>query len=85
MPKRDGQIHSTLTPYQCWVLDKLVGIYANDRTNVVPYIVMQWIEQNQEKLKEYGASFEEWRKAQGPQGVVKVLSTPAPEKRGAAD
>lgn len=73
MPKRDGQLHPTFPPFQRWVIEKLVGIYANDSTNVLLQIVMQWIDQNREGLKEYGISYEEWRKAQGPQGVVKRL------------
>jgi hypothetical protein len=72
MPK-EGQLHPTFPAYQRWVISKLVGIFATDDTNVLPYVVMRWIEQNREELKEYGISFEEWRKSQGPQGIVKEL------------
>ena len=82
---KEGQLHPTFTPYQRWVISRLVGIVASDDTNVPPYIVMRWIEQNQEMLKEYGISFEEWRKSQGPQGVVKAIQGSSDPERKKAD
>lgn len=70
---KEGQLHPTFPAYQRWVISKLVGIVAADDTNVLPYVVIRWIEQNQEMLKEYGISVEEWRRSQGPQGVVRAL------------
>lgn len=75
---REGQLHPTFPAYQRWVISKLVGIFAADDTNVLPHIVMRWIDQNQDYLKQLGITYAEWRGSQSPQGVVKP---PTPLKR----
>lgn len=70
---REGQLHPTFPAFQRWVIDKLVGIYANDGNNVVVAIVARWIDENEEDLRNKGISLEEWRKSMGPQGVVKSM------------
>jgi hypothetical protein len=83
MPK-EGQLHPTFPAFQRWVIHKLVGIFATDDTNVLPYIVMRWIEQNGDELKAYGITFDEWRKTQGgPQGIVKALQEHSPSHENA--
>jgi hypothetical protein len=67
---RDGQLHPTFPAFQRWVIDKLVGILANDPTNVVLTIVGRWIDANEEYLKTREVTYGEWRKSLRPQGVV---------------
>jgi hypothetical protein len=76
MPK-EGQLHPTFPAYQRWVISRLAGIFAADDTNVVPQIVMRWIDQNQEYLRQYGITYQEWQRLQAPRGVVR---TPVPLK-----
>lgn len=75
------QLHPTFPAFQWWVIEKLVGIYANDGNNVVVTIVGRWIDENQEALGQKGITFEEWRRTQGPQAVVKPLK----DSKGALD
>jgi hypothetical protein len=70
---REGQLHPTFPAYQRWVISKLVGIFATDDTNVLPHIVMRWIDQNQDYLQQFEISYQQWRGLQAPQGVVKAL------------
>jgi hypothetical protein len=76
-PKKEAnpnQLHPTFPIYQRWVIDKLVGLFANDPPNVVLHIVSRWIDQNEDYLKSREISFAEWRKSLRPQGVVGVKS-----------
>jgi hypothetical protein len=77
----DFQLHPTFPSFQWWVVDKLVGIYANDRNNVVVQIVGRWIDENQALLASKEISHQEWRNSQKPQGVVKsfLATTDKPE------
>jgi len=80
----DFQLHPTFPAYPWWVIDKLVGIYANDRNNVVVHIVARWIDENQDSLggKEITSQRwrEWWRESHKLQGIVKDFP-PNPDKK----
>jgi hypothetical protein len=72
-PRRD-QLHPTFPAYQRWVIEKLVGILAADNTNVLPHIVMRWIDQNQDYLKGFNITYPEYLDSlRRPLGVVLAM------------
>jgi hypothetical protein len=78
------QLHPTFQPFQWWVIDKLVGIYANDRNNVVVHIVGRWIDENRDSLGSKDITFQGWRDSPKLRGVVKDFP-PTPDKKISPD
>jgi hypothetical protein len=67
------QVHPSFPEFQWWVIGKLQKIVAPNPTNVVNYMVTRWVEEHDDLLKRYGASFEDWQKSLGPSGVVRKM------------
>jgi hypothetical protein len=57
----------TLTPFQWWQIDTLEGIYAPTVPEVLKRIVLEWLEQNHDKIEQQKEAFREFEKTQSSQ------------------
>lgn len=65
MPKNKGnssyKIQGNVEAYTHYVINELVGIKGRNPSDVVVFIVKNWIGEHQAELKEYGIDVATWK------------------------
>jgi len=52
---------TVLESYSFFVVEELIGIKGTNISDVVNYVVKDWISEHTDELREYGISVKEWR------------------------
>lgn len=61
--KQSFKVNSTVESYTNFVLETLVGIKGTSVSNVINFILKDWIDDHEELLRKSDISVAEWRKS----------------------
>ncbi len=59
--KKNCKLQATAEPYTCYVVNQLVGIKGRGPSDVVAFIVKDWIGDHRDELADYGIDVPMWQ------------------------
>ena len=64
MGTKNCKLQANVEPYTCYVVDQLVGIKGRGPSDVVAFIVKDWIGDHRAELADYGIDVPTWQSQQ---------------------